>query len=115
VIASPRTSVDGTPRELAAAVVPNGIKYEMDRMQSELTSAREVLTVRDLELHTLKSKVRSAGKELGSKAATAETMEARALRAEQAYKTMAKELADTKVRLLEMKTTKELIIVSRAH
>lgn len=89
---------------MAAAVVPNGIKYEMDRMQSELTSAREALTVRDLELHTLKSKVRSAGKELGSKAATAETMEARALRAEQAYKTMAKELADTKKAKLKLES-----------
>eukprot|EP00873_Tetraselmis_striata_P017663 jgi/Tetstr1/437927/TSEL_026557.t1 len=104
-VATPRTSINGTPRHHNETVtVPIGIKYEMDRLQSELSVAREQLASRDTELHTLQAKVRSSGNALGKKAAVAETLESRALKAEQGYATMWKEFADMKKAKLKLES-----------
>mmetsp|Transcript_21925 Transcript_21925/g.60865 ORF Transcript_21925/g.60865 Transcript_21925/m.60865 type:complete len:450 (-) Transcript_21925:294-1643(-) len=93
---TPRTAINPrTPRGSAGtavtAAMPGGLKYEMDRLQSELTSAQKGLHQKETEVKTLLSKVRDSTAVMEKKSRECEKLQARVLDAEQRQATTMKE------------------------
>ena len=87
-----------TPRGGAAnGSLPDGVKFAMDKLQSDLTAANKSVRQKELEVKTLLSKVRDSTTALGKKSKDCETFQARALAAEQRQAVTLKDYETLKV------------------